>query len=126
MINVSELIEDPDFCQPNGIKVTRSIITIENHIPVEKKKKLIVQGIITISNENEDTMEPEADRNSEAIHIFTYERLKTVGIDKVNGKNYGADLITYNGVTYKVVNCLDDAQYGFCRSTAVKIEQDVM
>ena len=71
-------------------------------------------------------MRPESDRNSEAIHVFTYQRLKTVGIDKLDGKTYAADIIHYNGADYIVRYCLDDAQYGFCRSTAVKIEQNTM
>lgn len=71
-------------------------------------------------------MEGEADRNTEYINIFTYKRLKTVGLDKLDGKNYAADIVHFNGANYKVVKCMDDAQYGFCRSTAVKLEQDVM
>ena len=126
MINISELIEDPDFCQPGGISITRATITIQNHVPIENKFKVRVPGIVTISSENTDDMRPESDRNSEAIHVFTYQRLKTVGIDKLDGKTYAADIIHYNGADYIVRYCLDDAQYGFCRSTAVKIEQNTM
>ena len=49
-----------------------------------------------------------------------------VGVDKVDGKQYAADIVKFNGAKYIVRYCLDDAQYGFCRSTAVKLEQDVM
>ena len=52
MINISELITDPDFCQPNGIKITRFTTKVVNHIPVETKSKLTVSGIITIDSEN--------------------------------------------------------------------------
>lgn len=126
MINVSELIDDPDFCQPSGISITRATTKIENHIPVRKEYKVKERGIITIANENNDELLPESDKNSEAIHVFTYNRLKTVGIDKLDGKTYDADIIHYNGNDYIVRYCLDDAQYGFCRSTAVKLAQDVM
>ena len=123
MINVSELIGDPDFAQPNGVKVTVEVV---NHQQVKTSKEIKLTGIITISDENTDEPLDEADMNKEKIHIFTYNRLKTVGIDKVDGKNYAADIVHFNGADYIVRFCLDDAQYGFCRSTAVKLEQDVM
>lgn len=126
MINISELINDSDFCQPNGISVTRTITSIVNHRVSEETTDIKLTGIITIAGENEDSMLSEADLNSERIHIFTYNRLKTVGIDKLDGKEYGADIVHFNGNDYIVRYCLDDAQYGFCRSTAVKLRPDKM
>ena len=126
MINISELINDPDFCQPNGISVTRTVTSIVNHRVSEETIDIKLTGIITIADENEDSMLSEADLNSERIHIFTYNRLKTVGIDKLDGKEYGAAIVHFNGNDYIVRYCLDDAQYGFCRSTAVKLRPDKM
>lgn len=126
MIDVSELIEDEDFCQPNGIKITRSTSSIVNHRVTTNSTEINVQGIITINEENSDDLIDEADRNRESIHIFTYERLKTVGKDKLTGVEYQADIVHFNGNDYIVRYCMDDSQYGFCRSTAVKIEQNKM
>lgn len=126
MIDVSELITDPDFCQPGGIKITRSVVEVVNHRQVEVPTDIKVEGIITIDNENEDSLLSEADLNSERIHLFTFDRLKTVGEDKFDGKTYAADIVHFEGVDYIVRYCLNDAQYGFCRSTAVKLRQDVM
>lgn len=126
MINIAELIGDPDFCQPNGINITRTTVRIENFKQVENPVEMKLVGIITIDNENEDSLLSEADLNSERIHIFTYDRLKTVGIDKIDGNEYAADIVHFNGNDYIVRYCLDDAQYGFCRSTAVKLRADTM
>ena len=126
MINISELITDPDFAQPNGIKITRSTVETVNHRQVETPVEITLAGIITVANETSDELLEEADRSKERIDIFTHERLKLVGVDKVNGKQYAADIVKFNGAKYIVRYCLDDAQYGFCRSTAVKLEQDVM
>ena len=126
MINISELITDPDFAQPNGIKITRSTVETVNHRQVEIPIEITLAGIITVANETSDELLDEADRSKEQIHIFTRERLKLVGVDKVDGKQYAADIVKFNGAKYIVRYCLDDAQYGFCRSTAVKLEQDVM
>ena len=126
MINVSELITDPDFAQPNGIKIIRSTVETVNHRQVENSANITLAGIITVANETSDELLEEADRSKEQIHVFTHERLKTVGIDKIDGKRYLSDIVLFNGAKYVVRYCLDDAQYGFCRSTAVKTEQDVM
>lgn len=126
MINISELITDPDFCQLNGISITRSTVELVDFKEVEIPTEIKVQGIITIDSENEDSLLSEADLNSERIHIFTHQRLKTVGVDKLDEKAYSSDIVHFNGADYIVRYCLDDAQYGFCRSTAVKLRQDVM
>ena len=126
MINVSELIGDPDFCQPNGISITRSISEYVNHKLKYTEKNIKLTGIITIADENEDSLLSEADMNKERIHIFTYDRLKTTGYDKVNGGQYKSDIIHFEGNDYIVRYCLNDSQYGFCRSTAVKIDPSSM
>ena len=110
MINIAELIGDPDFCQPNGINITRTTVRIENFKQVENPVEMKLVGIITVDNENEDSLLSEADLNSERIHIFTYDRLKTVGIDKIDGNEYAADIVHFNGNDYIVRYCLDDAQ----------------
>lgn len=126
MINISELIEDPDFKQPNGIIVKRSTITYENFRPVKTTTTITLQGIITINNQNIDALEQNGDRNTEGINIFTYDRLYPVGIDKASGIEYGADIVHFNNEDYIVRECLDDSQYGFCRSTAYKINPEDM
>lgn len=126
MINIAELINDPEFCQPKGISIVRTTIETVNHRVKETPVSMKLTGIITIDSENEDAMLSEADLNSERIHVFTYKRLKTVGIDREDGKEYAADIVKFNGADYIVRYCLNDAQYGFCRSTAVKIRLDVM
>ena len=125
MINISELITDTEFCQHKGISITRSTVEVVNFREVETQKEIKVQGIITVADENEDSLLSEADMNTERIHVFTHKRLKTVGIDKLDGKQYTSDIVHFNGNDYIVRYCLDDAQYGFCRSTAVKLRQDV-
>lgn len=126
MINISELIIDPDFCQPNGISITRYTSEVQNHVFAETPQEIKVQGIITIADETSDELLEAADLVKERIHVFTHERLKVVGVDKVDGKSCGSDVVHFNGANYIVRYCLDDTQYGFCRSTAVKMEAEVM
>lgn len=127
MINVSELITDPDFAQPNGISIIRRSCQTVNHKPVVTETNLTLAGIITIANDTSIEALPESDRSTESIHVFTLEKLFTTGYENdtaVNG--YLSDIVVWNGANYRVMSCLDDTQYGFCRSTAEKLEQDVM
>lgn len=126
LINVSELIADPDFCQPSGISITRYVNMVVDHRVKEILEDIVVEGIITIRRDNEDELLPEADSNKEAINVFTYNRLMTVGIDKASGQSYGSDIVHFDGADYIVRSCKNNAQYGYCMSVAVKIEQDVM
>lgn len=127
MINVSELITDPDFAQPSGINVVRRKVDIVNHKPSITKTNINVPGIITIADDTSIEMTPEADRSTESIYLFTHQQLFTTGRkDDSATDGYLSDIVIWNDVKYKVMSCLDDEQYGFCRSTATKLEQDVM
>ena len=79
MINIGELITDPDFAQPGGINIIRRKCEIVNHRPVPTETVLNVPGIITIASDTSVEKLPEADRSTEDIHIFTHEQLLTTG-----------------------------------------------
>lgn len=87
-----------------------------------------VTGIITIANELSSEMKEYADINKEHIHVFTYNKLIPAGNkeDFGDGKEYMADIVHWQGKNYKVLACMDDAQYGFCRSTCEAMEQEVV
>lgn len=127
LINVSELIGDEDFTQPKGVKVIRRKVEIVDHQPSITETELTLVGIITIANDNSINSRETADENTESIHIFTYELLLTTGLQSDDAvDDYMSDIVIWQGVKYRVMSCLDDTQYGFCRSTAEKLRQDVM
>ena len=127
MINIGELITDPDFAQPGGVNFIRRKCDIVNHRPSVTETAMNVPGIITIASDTSVEKLPEADRSTEDIHIFTHEQLFTTGRkDDVAVNDYLSDIVIWQGVKYIVMKCMDDTQYGFCRSTATKLEQDVM
>lgn len=126
MINVAELITDPDFAQPSGINLTRFVDSVVNHRVVQESVEMNIPGILILLRENSDERLENYDRNVDELTILTHERLKCVGEDKFNGSSYGSDIIHYRGADYIVKSCQDLAEYGYCRSKAIKIEQDVM
>lgn len=126
MINVGELITDRDFAQPNGISITRYIDSIVDHRVVQTPTEITIPGIIVELEANEDEMLKDFDRNHETITILTKQRLKVVGVDKLSGESFGSDIVHHNGANYIVRSCQDLSQYGYCRSKAIKLEQDIM
>lgn len=123
MINISELITDPDFAQPNGISFERTTIEIVNHRPVPTTNEYNIPGIITIGDLNTNTLQQNGNQNTEAIHTYTLEPLLPVG--ESSDEAYLADIVLFNGQRYQVTTCLNDGQYGFYHSTANKIDPGV-
>jgi len=119
MINIAELITDPDFCQTITIKRTSIVIT--NHREVPTEATLTTTGIITIYNDKSSQLLPEANRSSEEIHVFTKIALYTTSLQ--GSTQYQADKIVFNGDNYLVQSALNDLQYGFCRATATREKQ---
>lgn len=128
MINVSELINDPDFTQPNGVDIVRRKCEVENHLQKTTEEKFNVRAIVTISDEAKKEMLDYADRIEEAIHVFTYKPLYTTGkiSEEPNSDGYLSDIVIWKGIQYTVMSCLDYEMQGYCRSTAVKMAQEVI
>lgn len=127
MINVSELIGDPDFTQPNGVTVRRTKYVVQNHKLVETEETLRFVGIITIADDASDTMEPTADFLHERINVFTYDRLYITGKERpIDQEEFISDIVVFEGKNYKVDSVLNDVQYGFSRARCTVLENDVM
>lgn len=127
LINVSELIGDEDFTQPKGVQIIRRKVEIVDHQPSITETEMTLVGIITIANGRSINSRETADENTESIHVFTYEPLLTTGLQSDEAvDDYMSDIVVWQGVKYRVMSCLNNAQYGFCRSTAEKMRQDVM
>lgn len=119
MINVAELIDDPDFAQPNGITVIREKWSIENHQSVIAETQFNVPGIITVENFKELDVRPEFERNTEAINIYTQEKLYTTG-DYPGDGEFVSDKILWHGEPYRIYSVQEDSDYGFFRAIAAR------
>lgn len=124
MINVSELINDPDFTQPGGVNVRRrktSVVDFEQSI---EESEFNVIGIITIANDLSAELGDYFDEDSEYINVFTYMPLFTTGLgDGNNGANVGqgylSDVVLWKGKEYKVIKVKNDSEYGFAQNLAI-------
>lgn len=120
MINVSELIIDPDFAQPDGVNFTRYETEVVNHRQKTVEREYNVPGIITVEDNVED-MKDFASINTERIHVFTYEKLLSTGYNRETDTEYQSDVVHFNGSDYVVMESQDNRQYGFYKSIAEKI-----
>lgn len=127
MINISELIDDPDFAQPNGINVKRTTYNVENHKLVPKERVINVRGIITIDSNSDGVMTPEGERIEEKINVFTYKPLFITGKRNANTTSeFISDTVLFRRNEYTVQEVMHDEQYGFSKAVCHKKRQDVM
>lgn len=120
MINVGELIYDPDFCQT--ITVVRNETVVVDYKEVLKQSTFKVTGIITVGDKAV-SMEGAGDWISGSINVFTKDALK-VSSKSVDGSRYIGDIVQFEGKNYKVDDVLPDMQYGFCKSKCTLIERN--
>jgi hypothetical protein len=109
MINVADIVSDPDFTQP----VTR-IVRIESinqyGESVIESRPTAIQAIVTSPNSQELLMFPDATAYRDIIRVTTASRLNadSVGLQP--------DLIVYHGENYKVTVTNDYSDYGYTRA----------
>ena len=124
MINVSELINDPDFTQLGGVNIRRRKTSVVDFEQSVEESEFNVIGIITIANDLSAELGDYFDENSEYINVFTYMPLFTTGLgDGKNGANVGqgylSDIVLWKGKEYKVIKVKNDSEYGFAQNLAI-------
>ena len=124
MINVSELINDPDFTQLGGVNIRRRKTSVVDFEQSVEESEFTVIGIITIANDLSAELGDYFDEDSEYINVFTYMPLFTTGLgDGKNGANVGqgylSDIVLWKGKEYKVIKVKNDSEYGFAQNLAI-------
>jgi|ERR1044072_223615 hypothetical protein len=120
MIDVSELINDPDFCQPMGILITRKALTWENYRTVETSSYFKATGIIQRATAKDTIQTDSGDRITADIAIWTYEQLQVAKSAGSGATGFNADELTWRGEVYKVQSANDWKENGYYKSLAVR------
>lgn len=119
MLNVSELINDPDFCQT--FTVTRNTGDFTDGYFVTTPSAITMTGVIQPLNTEETNQLPEGDRLSGAIKVYTLERVYLTHITQpADNTGYIADEITWKGEKYKVIQSQNYLDYGYHRTIAIR------
>lgn len=115
MIDLSELIHDPDFCT--------SFIVIKKSEPIWNKgelaqteTKLNVEGIVLPSSSKDIDMLPEADRIHGLKSFFTDECVFTL-----TDTEKTSDICIYRGRKYKLLQVFDYSDNGYYKAIGTMI-----
>lgn len=115
MINLSELIHDPDFCT-NFIVIKKSEPKWVKGELTQAETKLIVEGIVLPSSSKDIDMLPEADRVHGLKSFFTDEcEFALTNTEKTS------DVCIYRGETYKLLQVFDYSDNGYYKAIGTMI-----
>jgi hypothetical protein len=120
MINVSELIDDPDFCQPEPFQVRRQSGQWINNRFVTTETLIPVSGIIVPMKTKDIVQLPQGDTITGAIEIFTHCPLQTTRLGSSGEDGVIADEVTWNGEVYKIHKADDFTNYGYFYAVGVR------
>lgn len=120
MIDVSEVITDPDFCQ--DIPVLRSTGDFVKGRWVENAKTPVtLLGVITPMSAKELQQLPEADRVIGSINIYT---IQPIYLTSGDNPKRTSDQVLWKGHYHKVVQVNDYSDHGFYYGIGQRITGD--
>lgn len=118
MIDVSELIHDPDFAQT--ITVTRSRGEWSQGEFTTTSQTLTLTGIV-IPDTKEMAQTPQGDLIQGDIEIYTHEKLYTTQLrESITDREYISDEVTWRGANYKILKPKDRRDNGYFFSVATR------
>lgn len=117
MINVSEIIDDPDFAQ--AFKVQRSSGTWVLGRFIAATETLQFSGVIEPLNTKEIKMLPEGDQITGGINIWTRETLHTTKRENALGGKL-SDEVIWQGENWKVYQVQNFSDFGYQQAICVR------
>ncbi len=115
---VSELLNDPDFCQ--SFTITRTSRTVGDYGRVTTSEgKIDATGVIVPPSAKQLDRLPEGDRSHAEIAVYTTTPL-TLGESE-----HSADTIAWHDKTYRVISVQDFSDYGGGLYVAICARVDV-
>ena len=114
MINVSEVVIDPDLAQV--FTIMRSSGVYVNGVWQTQTANVQAQGVISIAQEKELDMKPEGDVVLGAIVVHTDQEIFTTQ----EGKG-SSDIIVWQGIQYRVLKVAQYVDYGYWRAIATRM-----
>lgn len=118
MISVRELITDPDFSQV--IKVERRTAKVVNHRYVDTPSEFKCPAVVTINNPKNLSSDPQFERVTESINVFTNKELYTTG-EYGSNKNI-SDIVYFEGERYKIISVKNYGKNGFYHSICERMK----
>lgn len=118
MIDVSDIITDPDFAQPFTVRRESGGHFGEGGWIAGRITEIPMSGPVVPSSPEELEQVPEGDRVTEARTFYATRpilRTRESGL---------SDIIRWNGSDYRVVRVWDRSAHGFYKAVAVRMKGD--
>lgn len=119
MINVGSLITDPAFCQNFTITRQTGDWSEATGKFAATTSTLSMTGIIKPLTTKELSIQPEADRVSGMVNVYTQQPLYTTSTTPTPRIS---DQVTWKGEQWRISNTADYSDYGFYKSTCVRVK----
>lgn len=120
LIQVSEVVNDPDFAQPFAI--LRSTGTWLNGVWQSATQELISYGVIADPTDREVQMIPEGDKVTGAKVFWSSQPI--YGTHATAGIGGSSDILVWRGLSFRVLLVQQFEDYGFYRAMAVRMKAD--
>jgi hypothetical protein len=116
MINVAEIIHDPDFCQPYTLY--RKTTVLVGGRPRHTEKIIQRNGVITAATTKDLLQVPEGDRVKGIIAVYDTEPLQ------VTNETGTSDEILWHDERYRLFQLWPYKDYGYYKALAERIAGD--
>lgn len=117
MINVSDVITDPDFAQPFTVYRSSGGQFISGGWSEGTPEQISLKGIVTVGSEKDLQQVPEGDRVEGAMLFYAIQELLTSHKDPGT-----SDQILWNGDFYRVQKVWNYGKYGYWKAYGVRME----
>lgn len=118
MINIEEMITDPDFVQ-DFIILRSSGAFVDGVWTESAPQRIKVQGVVNVMNAKELNMLPEGDRISGGMNFHTTEE---VFVTRTGQEQGTSDKIIWRGEQYKIFNVFPYVDYGYYKASGERIK----
>ena len=120
MINVSELIHDPDFAQ-NFQVIRRPGKWSEGKWVIENPQQFNLHGVITVASARDINMVPEGERIKGMMSFYSTEPLYTTRVENSTAPSQISDELLWRGEKYKIIKINPHIDWGFYQALAVRV-----
>ncbi len=116
MINVSDLVGDPDFAQPLAITRSRGVFALGGW--QSATTSLTARGVANTASGNDLAQVPEGDRVTGTMAFYTRVPLYATRAGAAPGLS---DMITFQGDLYRLAKVWDRSPNGYYKAVGVRV-----
>lgn len=114
MLNVAELITDPDFC--TSFKIKRKMPgRWEKGKMTETTKEIDITGIVGAANSKDMEMLPEGDRTNGLKTFYSLNAMRLTDDETTS------DICVFEGEQYRIIRVYDYSRYGYYKAVGTRI-----